>query len=627
MFKVFLIDLFEEIKNNIFVVLFFAYSFLTRFILFIFAYFLKEVELNKVFEVFLIGLFNDFITCLYGLVIILTARLLFSPLFKNQKAGQILSFFSFISLNAIFLFNLIGEIAFWDEYQTRYNFIAVDYLIYTNEIIGTLKESVPVTAIISAYVFLLLLITILFRKYVSKIRNQNKPLSISILVFSLLSAGLCNQIYDSEKFMLSKNSFVRELSKNGIYEFVFAFFHNELDYKKFYPLIDSAEADKLVRNMIKQDGDKFINEKGIERHVSGKNILKRNLEKPNYIVIIVESLSAEYLGVFGNKENITPYLDKISKEGILFTKAYATGTRTVRGLEAVVKSIPPTPGSSILRRQNNEDLFTVATVLKPLGYAVDFIFGGYSYFDNMKYFFSHNGFDVIDRNDFSKDEISFANVWGIADGDAFNKGIKAIDSRFEEGKPFFSLFVTTTNHRPYTFPENTIDMPQGSRSSVVRYTDYAIEHFIEDAKTKPWFKDTIFVIVADHCASSAGKAKLPVNKYHIPLIIYAPDLIKPAKIDYLVSQIDTIPTLLGLNGMSYQSKFYGIDALKSAPNRAFISTYQLLGYLKDDGLVILAPNKDPITEVNSKSENNDYIDQAISYYLNSYESFKEEQMK
>lgn len=627
MFKHYSADLFEEINNSVFVRLFFIYSFLTRIILFIFAYVSKEVELNKITEIFLVGLFNDFVTCLYGLTLVLILRATVFFLLKKEKLRVSLGFFAFVSLNAVFFLNLLGELGFWDEFHSRYNFIAVDYLIYTNEIVGTLRESVPIVAVSLCSISLLALITFLFRKYVRKVSAKNNHIGVALLLLSLTLASASNRLYDSEKFMLSKNSFVLELSKNGMYEFVFAFFHNELDYKKFYPLIDIVEADKIVREGVKQEGDIFINETSIARRVQGNNILKRYVEKPNYVVIVVESLSAEYLGVFGNNEKITPYLDKISSEGILFTKAYATGTRTVRGLEAVVKSIPPTPGSSILRRHGNEELYTISTVLKPLGYDVDFVFGGYSYFDNMKYFFSHNGFEVIDRNDFSNDEISFANVWGIADGDAFKKLLKILDKRFEAGNPFFSLFVTTTNHRPYTFPERTIDMQQGSRSSVVRYTDYAIEHFIEDAKSKPWFKDTIFVIVADHCASSAGKAKLPVNKYHIPLIIYAPDLLKSAKIDYIVSQIDTIPTILGLNGMSYESKFYGMDALKSAPNRAFISTYQLLGYLKDDGLVILAPNKAPIMESYSSQKNNNNINEAISYYLNSYESFKGEQSK
>ena len=627
MFKNFCFSLLEDIKSSFYVKLFFIYSSLTRIVLFYFAFSMEQAPASKFIEVICVGFVNDFVTCIYGLAFLLFLRIVLFYFLRNNIFRLAFGFFSFTFLNAIFLFNFLGEIMFWDEFSTRYNFIAVDYLIYTNEILGTLKESVPVFPIIIALFVILSVITLTFRRCIRERSAEGGRLCLNLLLFSICFSSFALVYYTSEKLMVSKNSFVRELSKNGTYEFVYAFFNNELDYKKFYPLINEAEADAIVRSNIKQEGDEFVGSSGIARRVKGKNILRRNVTHPNYVVIVVESLSAEYLGIFGNKENITPYLDKISNEGILFTRAYATGTRTVRGLEAVVKSLPPTPGSSILRRPNNENLYTVSTVLKPLGYSVDFVFGGYSYFDNMKHFFSNNGFEITDRNDFASHEISFANVWGIADGDAFKKLLQVLDKKHEEKTPFFSLLVTTTNHRPYSFPEGTIDMPQGSRSSVVRYTDFAIEQFIEGARDKPWFNDTIFIIVADHCASSAGKTKLPVNKYHIPIIIYAPDLLEPKKIDYLVSQIDVIPTMLGLGGMEYESKFYGVDALKAKPGRAFIATYQLLGYLKDDGLVILSPNKKPLFEKYLDSDSLVNIKEAISYYLNSYVSFKAEQVK
>jgi phosphoglycerol transferase MdoB-like AlkP superfamily enzyme len=194
--------------------------------------------------------------------------------------------------------------------------------------------------------------------------------------------------------------------------------------------------------------------------------------------------------------------------------------------------------------------------------------------------------------------------------------------------------MTTSNHRPYTFPEGRIDRPSGSgRLGAVKYTDYAIGQFIEEARTKPWFDNTIFVIVADHCASSAGKTHLPINKYHIPLIIYGPKLIEPKRVTNLTSQIDVPTTILGMMDIDYKSKFMGRDALHYPADRAFIGTYQLLGYMKDNHLVILAPKTQPQVYSLDKGEQSlvggreDLVREAISFYQVTYGNFISGKMK
>lgn len=239
-------------------------------------------------------------------------------------------------------------------------------------------------------------------------------------------------------------------------------------------------------------------------------------------------------------------------------------------------------------------MFSVGQIFKERGYRLKYIYGGYGYFDNMNYFFSHNGYEIIDRGDMKKEEITFANTWGVCDQDLFNRTLKECDESFSSGKPFFNHVMTTSNHRPFTYPEGIIDIPSHtSRAGGVKYCDYAIGEFIRKATMKPWFKNTIFVIIADHCAGSSGQAELPFMEYQIPLIIYNPKLVEPQKINKLCSQIDVGPTLLGLMNWSYKSKFFGKDILKMVPDeeRAFISNYQKLGYIKNDRLSILSPQQ------------------------------------
>ncbi|MEN6496375.1 MAG: sulfatase-like hydrolase/transferase [Thermoguttaceae bacterium] len=149
------------------------------------------------------------------------------------------------------------------------------------------------------------------------------------------------------------------------------------------------------------------------------------------------------------------------------------------------------------------------------------------------------------------------------------------------------MALTTSNHRPYTYPQE-IDIPSGtSRKGAVKYTDHEIGQFLAAARDKPWFDNTVFVIVADHCASSAGKTEVPVSCYHIPAFIYAPKIVTPGRYDGLCSQIDLGPTLLGMLRFSYTSNFFGKDVFRDPPNRAFVATYQKLGLLEGGELVVL----------------------------------------
>ena len=224
-------------------------------------------------------------------------------------------------------------------------------------------------------------------------------------------------------------------------------------------------------------------------------------------------------------------------------------------------------------------------------------------------------------------------MWGVSDEDILLKSLEIADQQHNSGKLFFTIIMTTSNHPPYTFPSGVIDLPSGSgRNAVVKYTDYAIGKFFEQAKTKLWFNNTIFIITADHCAASSGRMDLPINKYHIPLMIYAPQILKPQKISTLASQIDIAPTILGLLNFEYKSKFFGKDILNFPPNRAFIGTYELLGYMKDQYLSILTPHEKPQIyklngEIRKAIDNQDLAEEAISYYQTAYDWYVQDKMK
>lgn len=491
----------------------------------------------------------------------------------------------------VVLFVSVSEWTFWEEFQARFNFIAVDYLVYTTEVIGNIRESYPVGWILSALAIGGGMVFVATRRW-RRVRTDGAGFGArSLAVAAWLGMSVLGTwLVSGDMKDVRDNAYVNELAGNGIYQFFAAYRSASLDYPRYYRSLPVDDAWAQVRAQLATPDATFVGANGIARWIRNPAPERRL----NVVLVSVESLSAEYSGTYGRQHTLTPNLDALARDSLVFTDVWATGTRTVRGLEALSLSVPPTPGESIIKRANNEGLFTLGEVFRSKGYDAQFLYGGYGAFDNMNAFFGHNGYDVHDRTEIPDARIHHANVWGVADEDLYTMAMQRFDADAQRGQPFFAHLMTTSNHRPYTFPAGRGPWPQGKRESAVAYTDWAIGDFVKRASRHSWFKDTVFVITADHCASSAGIAALPAFRYRIPLWIHAPGgQLAPARFDRMMSQIDIPPTLLGLLGMDYYSQFYGVDMLQLPPGRerAFIGTYQLLGYLRADKLVQLSPHR------------------------------------
>ncbi len=540
-----------------------------------------------------IGFVFDLATLSYALLP-LAIYLLIAPrrLTRHNSHTWIVRIF-FTMYLAVLIFDGCAEYIFFDEFGTRFNFIAVDYLIYTQEVVGNIRESYPLGYILSAIAAAALIASAFLQKRLDRAASITFRGSYHLSGALLLIPSLATLFFiNLSMATISTNNYVNEVAGNGIYSLFAAFRHNELSFSRFYVTRPDDQVMARLRSLIsEQNSQPLKTDTGrVTRHITATGPEKRL----NLIVVIEESLSSEYVGIFGNKQKLTPNLDKLADQSLLFTNLYATGTRTVRGLEALTLSIPPLPGTSIVKRPDNGGFRSWGEILNRKGYESKYIYAGYGYFDNMNAFFSGNGYKVVDRADFAKEEITFANIWGVCDEDLFRKAIREANDSHAKGKPFFSMVMTTSNHRPYTYPEGRIDIPSKTgREGGVKYADYSIGRLIAEASKEPWFKDTIFVIVADHCASSAGKNDIPVKRYEIPMLVYAPQHVKPARFDRLTSQIDIAPTILGMLNISYDTDFLGRDVLKdnAATPRAFVSTYQKIGYLTESQMIVLGPRK------------------------------------
>jgi len=578
-------------------------------------------SLKTAFHIFSLGFFYDAVFNIYfgaffAVFLLITPNKVF-----NSRAFKWLGHFLFTLFLCALYFTMVSEWLFWDEFGTRFNFIAVDYLVYGTELSHNMYESYPVVFILAGIVSAALFTVYLLR------RNLNFFLSVgerfrrriyvtaALIIFSVASFFLVGQAPRDSL----QNNFAREIASNGPYQIVAAFRNNTLDYETFYVCGESAKLSRLAKKIVSkapEDGSLFDISRRIDSHRAETEL--------NVILVSVESLSAEFLARFGNTKNITPFLDSLSQESLLFTNLFATGTRTDRGLEAITLSVPPTPGRSLVKRPDNAHILSLGYEFEKRGYDVAFLYGGRGYFDNMNAFFSGNGYRIIDQTDLKNDEITFSNAWGVADEDLYRKTLQEAGRVHEKGGHFFYHVMTTSNHRPFTYPEGKIDIRSGTgRAGAVKYTDFALGEFFSAARKQPWFDNTVFVVVADHCAGSAGEIGLPIKKYHIPLIIYSPKHIIPGEVAKVASQVDIAPTLLALLGFSYESYFWGKDIMSSNfEERALIGNYQKLGLYKNEKLLILSPRKKIevmdkpfIQNVISENKSDDPLSlEAIAYY-------------
>ena len=538
-------------------------------------------------RVFAYGFAFDLVAGLYVLAPAVLWLALMPQRLARTWVHRALNWLVFCATLGAFFVLAVSEWLFWDEFGGRFNFIAVDYLLYTHEVLQNIWESYPIGKALLGLAALAFAVGFFLRR-----RLWHAPAArlawrsaLGVLLAWGLGVAATLRWVDSDLKNFSTRDAANDLAGNGLYEFFAANRRNELSYERHYAVLPPGEDLGLVRAALGVKGFE-----GVERHVTSP----RPERRLNVVLVSVESLGAEFLGAYDNPHGLTPNLDRLSRESLWFSAVYATGNRTVRGLEALSLALPPSPGQSIVRRPGNENLFSLGSVFEDKGYAVLFAYGGYGYFDNMNAFFEANDYRAVDRRDIPAARVKFENVWGVADEHLFDQVLDEIDREHAAGRPIFAHVMTTSNHRPYTYPPERIDIPSGTgRDGAVKYSDYAIGRFLAQARQRPWFGDTLFVITADHGANARGTMRIPVDKYLIPLFIYSPKHVAPARVDRLMSQIDIAPTLLGLLDFGYYSKFFGRDVLASPPqsDRAFVANYQSLGFLQGDRLVLLSPKR------------------------------------
>jgi hypothetical protein len=582
-----------------------------------------------------LGAVNDLATLMYLLfpvtlfLALLPQRLLASRFMKYPATGCVAAlFFGMLYLACV-------EFIFFGEFDGRFNLVAVDYLVYPHEVFINIWESYHVIWFLSGCAMFSLLLTLWLRRYLIRdrlpleaFRTRLVFAGAHLLVMLMVLWGV-----STDSLGLFNNRVTNEITANGISSLFRAFHTNELSYTEYYPTLENGKAFRIMRDELGRRGGRLDKTGGEDL---GRNFaLQPGLGPLNVVIIVEESFGGQFVGAYGSDRGLTPNFDRLAQEGLLFANAYASGTRTVRGLGAIVTSLPPIPSEGIIKRPGSWPIANWGEVMHRHGYHTSFLYGGFGLFDNMNPFFAGNGFAIADRTDIKK--VTFSNIWGVCDQDLFNHALGYFDAESKNSGSFFSVIMTTSNHSPYTFPAGIPDVPEagGGREAGIRYADYALGEFMSKAHTHSWYANTLFVIVADHDARVYGREQIPLRHYRIPLLIMAPGTVQPRVIAAATGQIDIAPTVMGLLGLPYQAPFYGQDVLHAPAGQArplLLNHDHDVGLLLGDHLAVLGLQRQIQTyrvgaddSLIPIAEDPQLTDLATAYFQTAFELFKNHQ--
>ncbi|MFN0009737.1 MAG: LTA synthase family protein [Planctomycetota bacterium] len=546
------------------------------------------------------------------------------------------------------IFGSFVEYFFFEEFNARFNHVALDYLLFPGEVIGNVWESYP----LPLYVVLALAGGVAASRLVNRgLGAQDFP--TGTLGARLGSAGAVLLACTLALAMLrvlppthAADRRVNEVASNGLVQLARAFHTAGLDYESYYRTVGEgkrAEIACLTLGWPSAD-DAQRTFPAVERR-----------DRPlDVVVILGESFGSEFVGRLGGRHPCAPGLERWADRGLFLTNVVPTGNRTVRGLEGVLCSFVPLPGDSIWKRSESEGTATIARVLGDQGYRTEFLYGGDGAFDRMRSFALKNGWNAFFEDsvlgDSSYPKNAFRTIWGVADETLFEKLIERQRLAHDAGVPFFGTALTVSNHKPFLTPDGpapglrpdklkkealasfvllaasfaawrifaarsrgrviaafvvawvgfgacawTIAQPRGSRTAAVRYADRALAQYFDRARAEGLLDHTVVLFVGDHGARVYGSEEIPTASYRVPALFLAPDAKYVGKtISRLCSQIDLAPTLLSLAGVDYVAPFFGKDLLKQdpdGPGRAYVIHNRNIGLLTDTTLTVLGLQK------------------------------------
>ncbi|MDN5078074.1 LTA synthase family protein [Aliarcobacter butzleri] len=556
----------------------------------------NDISFSESLLTFIYGLRMDTIViCI--ILVIPTIFLAITPKIFSNFISKFLSIYILFFL-LIALFIECASFPFFAQYDLRPNYLFIEYLDYPQEVTSLLFKDYKFQFIA---VFILIIATIKIyskSKFINfeQVFKQNYISRILILapillvLFLGIRSSLGHRPVNISDALYSTNRVINEITKNSLHSLGYAYYSNKKAENNIskYGKIDIKEAYKVTSLAI---GIDYKDEKKpFYREVKSKLTSKK---QKNLVIFIQESMGAQFTGFIG-KQNFTPNLDNLAQDYLSFTNLYSNGTRSVRGLAALTSGTLPINGIEVIKRnKSQEGYFTIASLLKPYGYKSSFIYGGEARFDNMKGWYLGNGFDeVIEQKDFTNP--IFTSTWGVSDEDLVIKANEKFKSYYENNEKFVSVMFSSSNHMPFELPDGKIEfeknIPKTSVENAIKYADFAIGKFFELAKKEDYFKDTVFVVIADHNVRVYGDQIVPIDMFQIPAVIVSSDI--PHQIfTNLTSQSDVLATALDLIGIDLSYPILGNSIFKDNKKNINLMIFdEIYAYRKEDKVAILVPN-------------------------------------
>jgi phosphoglycerol transferase MdoB-like AlkP superfamily enzyme len=509
---------------------------------------------------FLYGLKMD--TMVVSMLLVIPLVILsFTPTVLSKIANLFLRLY-FVSVFAFLIYMENATFPFFSQYDVRPNFKFVEYLEYPVEVFHMLIADFKLPLFIAFAMMGLFVWWFMRRSKESFISVLELPwlkravwfLPIALLLFIGIRSSFGHRAANISDAMYSSDRIVNEITKNSLYAVGYAIYANKHYASKtikLYGKMDKNEALKRMQEVLQ------IKENDLKSQSPFNRIEKTHFptsKKKNLVIFLQESLGYQFV-----TPEITPNLLKLKENSLWFNETYSNGTRSVRGIAGTTAGFLAVPGKGVVKRAKSQnDFFTFSELLKPLGYHTMFLYGGEARFDNMRSWFLGNGFDeIVEQKDYENP--AYVATWGASDEDLVKKGNERFSKLYSEGKPFAALMFSSSNHSPFDIPAGRIEEVKPGINCVenaVKYADYAIGEFFKEAKKLPYYKDTIFVVIADHNIRVYGDDVVPVNMFHIPALILG-EGVEPKVYDDLVSQPDVLATALDYLGKDFAYPILG----------------------------------------------------------------------
>lgn len=530
-------------------------------------------------EVISVGLLFDF-RLSASILIFICLVILVSGIFRSGISIKVIQGLS-CTLCLIFLVIIVIDIELYRNWGFRMDKTPLFFLRYPMEAAAS-TTFWTYFGLFALLLFLFQAIFLIFRKIIlPKISIPVKPNAVfigsliffTIILFIPINSGFKKDKAGNLKNGIARNVLINHAQKNEV-----------LNFGK--SCIEKQSNIELARFLPEKDALRVFNELNNGGSFEGKNVLKS--DRPNIVIIILESFTSNLIEVLGGEPDVTPCFNELSKEGILFSQIYAAGTRSEKGLAAILAAYPAQSGKGIIMYpEKSENLPGLAKVFNDSGYSSTFYYGGDIDFAGMRPFIKSSGFNkCISEDDFKLKESK--NRWGVYDRILFDKMFS--DIRRAES-PFFKVAFTLSSHEPFDLPYksqfNGKDASDKFRNSI-NYTDSCLGRFIIEAKKEPWWENTLVVFIADHGHRLPEKLIYSEKKsFRIPMLWIGGALMyKDTIVNNIGSQTDLSATLLNQLNLNSDSFIFSKDLLAGSQEYAMYNFADGFGFITPDACVV-----------------------------------------